>query len=128
MRLLLDISTTLANSNPLNSSAESFDHIRAALRELSSFYTSLDNFSLALLLGQNLQRFSDPEKPGFITADFLGLIVKGQAGSKFTDADKALALEILSRDGFVSGIDLDSNNQRDGKFDLSDIHRYMDSL
>ena len=128
MRLLLDISTTLANSNPLNSSAESFDHIRAALKELSNFYMSLDNFSLALLLGQNLQRFSDPKQPGFITADFLGLIVKGEGGNKFTQADQALALEILSRDGFVSGIDLDSNNQKDGKFDLSDIHRYMDSL
>ena len=89
---------------------------------------SLDNFSLALLLGQNLQRFSDPEQPGFITADFLGLIVKGEGGNKFTQADQALALEILSLDGFVSGIDLDSNNQKDGKFDLSDIHRYMDSL
>lgn len=128
MRLHLEISTTLANVNPLNSSSASSDNIRAALQELSSFYSSMDNISLARLMGQNLHRFSDPETPGFITENFLGLIVKGDAGSKFTDADKALALVILSRDGFISSIDLDVNNQRDGKFDLNDINRYIDSL
>ncbi|WP_157832191.1 hypothetical protein [Pseudomonas sp. S09G 359] len=124
----MEISTTLANVNPLDSSSASSDNVRAALRELSNFYMSLDNVSLALLLSQNLQRFSDPETPGFITSDFLMVIVKGQGGNKFTQADQALALEILSRNEFLSTIDLDSNNQRDGKIDLNDIHRYIDSL
>ncbi len=56
------------------------------------------------------------------------VVVKGEGGNKFTQADQALALEILSRNGFLSTIDLDSNNQRDGKIDLNDIHRYIDSL
>ena len=124
----MEISTTLANSNPLNSSVESYEHIRAALKELSEFYKSLDNFSFAHLLDQNLNRFSDPANPGFITEDFLGAIVMDKAGSKFTQADRALALEILSRDGFFSSVDLDVNNQKDGKFDRNDIRRYMDSL
>ena len=101
---------------------------RATLREMSSLYASLDRYELAKTLGDNFERFVDPEDPGFLTLDYLQYITLGLAGSQFTLADQVLLLEVLNRAGFAASLDLDEKGQSNRKFDRQDIHNYQDAL
>jgi len=92
---------------------------------MSSLYASMDRYELGKMLGQEFDRFEDPENRGFLTVEFLGYIAMGMAGDKFSSADQVLALEVLKRGGFTASLDLDEKGERNGKFDRQDIRAYM---
>ena len=101
---------------------------RATLREMSNLYAGLDRYELARTLGDNFERFVDPEAPGFLTLDYLHYIALGLAGNQFTLADQVLVLEVLNRAGFAASLDLDEKGESNRKFDRQDIHNYQDAL
>ncbi|MDL2184229.1 hypothetical protein P5706_08525 [Pseudomonas sp. ChxA] len=124
----MNISSTLPTYNASAPSAVDAQYARATLREMSTVYANMDRYELGKLLGNQFERFEDPENRGFLTVEFLGYIAMGMAGNKFTSADQVLALEVLKRGGFTASIDMDDKGERDGKFDRQDIRAYMDVL
>lgn len=123
----MTIPSTPPTYNFSPSTPQAPDYTRLTLREISSLYANMSDYELAKILGQNFVRFEDPEDPGFVTEEFLGLIAMGMGGNKFSQEDQVLALQILKHDGFTAALGRHENGENNGKFDREDLRRYMEA-